>query len=85
AYKLEDKVQNSHRAIDDVKALFEVCRAMDDERPDLLKYVNTFGYNPKYGVGGQRIEKVSYWPQRFNKYMQPPSCTLPALMKKRRK
>ncbi len=51
---------------------------MDDERPDLLKYVNTFGYNPKYGVGGQRIEKVSYWPQRFNKYMQPPSCTLPA-------
>lgn len=85
AYNLGDKAKNTHRAIDDVKALFEVCRAMDDERPDLLKYVNTFGYNPKYGVGGQRIEKVSYWPQRFNKYMQPPSCTLPALMKKRRK
>lgn len=27
-YKLEDKVQNSHRAIDDVAALFEVCKAM---------------------------------------------------------
>lgn len=85
AYKLEDKVQNSHLAIDDVKALFEVCRAMDDERADLLEYVNTFGYNPKYGVSGQRIEKVSYWLQRFNKYMQPPGDTLPALMKKRRK
>ena len=85
AYNLEGKVRNTHRAIDDVKALFEVCRAMDDERPDLLKYVNTFGYNPKYGVSGQRIEKVSYWPQRFNKYMQPPGDTLPALMKKRRK
>lgn len=54
---------------------------MDDERPDLLKYVNTFGYNPKYGVSGQRIEKVNYWPQRFNKYMQSPSYTLPALAK----
>ena len=85
AYHLEGKVRNTHRAIDDVKALFEVCRSMDDERADLLEYVNTFGYNPKYGVSGQRIEKVSYWPQRFNKYMQSPGDTLPALMKKRRK
>lgn len=38
AYKLEDKVQNSHRAIDDVAALFEVCKAMDAERSDLLSY-----------------------------------------------
>ena len=42
AYKLEDKVQNSHRAIDDVAALFEVCKAMDAERSDLLSYVNVF-------------------------------------------
>ena len=69
-YKLEDKVQNSHRAIDDVAALFEVCKAMDAERSDLLSYVNVFGYNPKYGVSGKRIEKVAYWPQNFNKYMQ---------------
>ena len=85
AYNLRDKVQNTHRAIDDVKALFEVCRAMDDERADLLEYVNTFGYNPKYGVSGQRIEKVTYWPQRSNKYMQPPGDTLPALIQRRRK
>ena len=81
AYKLEDKVQNSHRALDDVAALFEVCKAMDDERADLLEYVNIFGYNPKYGVSGYRIDGVTYWPQRFNKFMQSPSYTLPALAK----
>ena len=75
AYKLEDKVQNSHRAIDDVAALFEVCKAMDDERADLLEYVNIFGYNPKYGVSGPRIDGVTYWPQRFNKFMQSPRGT----------
>ena len=81
AYKLEDKVQNSHRAIDDVEALFEVCKAMDDERADFLEYVNIFGYNPKYGVSGYRIDGVAYWPQRFNNFMQSPSYTLPALVK----
>lgn len=81
AYKLEDKVQNSHRAIDDVEALFEVRKAMDDERADFLEYVNIFGYNPKYGVSGYRIDGVAYWPQRFNNFMQSPSYTLPALVK----
>lgn len=81
AYKLEDKVQNSHRAIDDVWALYEVVKAMDAERADLLRYVNLFGYNPKYGVTGRRIKKVQYWPQRFNKYMAAPNATLPALAK----
>lgn len=84
AYKLEDKVQNSHRAIDDVAALFEVCKAMDDERADLLGYVNLFGYNPKYGVSGNRLEGVTYWPQNFNRFMQAPGFTLPARAKKRR-
>lgn len=81
AYNLEDKVQNSHRAIDDVAALFEVCKAMDDERADLLEYVNIFGYNPKYGVSGFRLDGVTYWPQHFNKYMQAPGYTLPVLAK----
>lgn len=83
AYKLEDKVQNSHRAIDDVEALLEVCKAMDDERPDLLTYVNLFGYNPKYGVSGDRLAGVTYWPQHFNDYMQSPRYTLPARAKRR--
>lgn len=82
AYKLEDKVQNSHRAIDDVAALFEVCKAMDNERADLLTYVNIFGYNPKYGVSGYRIVGVTYWPQQFNNYMQAPNYTLPARLKR---
>lgn len=38
AYDLTGKVQNSHRAIDDVLALFEVLKAMDDEREDLGSY-----------------------------------------------
>lgn len=80
AYHLEDKVQNSHRAIDDVLALFEVCRAMDNEREDLYTYVNVFGYNPKYGVSGDRLQGVKYWPQNFNNYMQSPNYTLPARM-----
>lgn len=82
AYKLQDKVQNSHRAIDDVEALFEVCKAMDDERADLLSYVNVFGYNPKYGVSGRRIDGVTYWPQPYNNYMQAPSYILPCRCKK---
>jgi DNA polymerase III alpha subunit (gram-positive type) len=78
AYELEDKVQNSHRAIDDVLALFEVLKSMDDERGDLAAYVNLFGYNPKYGVSGRRIVGVRYEPQGFNKAMTRPEQTLPA-------
>lgn len=84
AYKLQDKVQNTHRAIDDVAALFEVVKAMDNERADLLRYVNLFGYNPKYGVSGDRIDGVTYWPQQFNNYMQAPNYTLPARVARRR-
>ena len=78
AYKLDDLVQNTHRAIDDVKALIEVVYAMDAERADLHTYVNVFGYNPKYGVSGYRIDGVIYWPQNFNRCMTAPNNTLPA-------
>ena len=84
AYKLQDKVQNTHRAIDDVAALFEVVKAMDNERADLLRYVNLFGYNPKYGVSGYRLDGVTYWPQQFNNYMQAPNYTLPARVARHR-
>jgi DNA polymerase-3 subunit epsilon len=83
AYKLQDKVQNTHLAIDDVAALYEVVKAMDNERADLLTYVNIFGYNPKYGVSGYRIDRVTYWPQQFNNYMQAPNYTLPAKVSRR--
>lgn len=43
---------NFHRAIDDTKALYEVTKAMKNERDDLAEYINVFGYNPKFGVSG---------------------------------
>ena len=83
AYNLADRVHNSHRAIDDVEALFDVCRAMSKERDDLLDYVNVFGYNPKYGAAGPHIQGVTYWPQHSNDCMQAPDSTLPARCKKK--
>lgn len=82
AYGLQDKVQNSHRAIDDVEALFEVCKAMDNERADLADYVNVFGYNPRYGVAGDRITGVSYWPQTTTYHIVPQKLTLPSMVKR---
>lgn len=83
AYDLTGKVQNSHRAIDDVLALFEVLKAMDDEREDLGSYVNLFGYNPKYGVSGRRIVGVRYEPQSFSKGLTRREQTLPARVTRR--
>ena len=79
-YKLESKVQNSHRAIDDTCALLEVLKAMDEEREDLHTYVNVFGYNPKYGISGDKIAGVTYYPQEFTKFRRPLRLTLPALI-----
>ena len=66
AYGLSDKVVNSHRAVDDVLATVEVMKAMEAEKDDLLRYVNLFGYNPKYGVEGKPIGSVTYKPQRYD-------------------
>ena len=65
AYGLSGKVVNSHRAIDDVIATVAVMEAMEAERPDLEKYINIFGYNPKYGIEGKPIGSVTYTPQGF--------------------
>ena len=65
-YDLSGKVVNSHRAVDDVLATVEVMKAMEEEKNDLLRYVNLFGYNPKYGVEGKPIGSVTYKPQRFD-------------------
>ena len=67
--------QNTHRAIDDTRATYELLCAMDEEESDLHRYINLFGYNAKYGVSGQRISSVIYRPQSYeNKvklYLQP--------------
>ena len=66
AYGLQDKVVNSHRAVDDVLATVAVMEEMEKERPDLDRYINLFGYIPKYGVEGQPIGSVTYKPQPYN-------------------
>lgn len=63
AYAL--KTQNTHRAIDDTKAAFELMIAMDKERPDLGRYINLFGFNPKYGLPRPKISSVTYRPQSY--------------------
>ena len=50
AYGLSGKVVNSHRAVDDVLATVAVMEAMEAERGDLERYINLFGFNPKYGL-----------------------------------
>lgn len=73
-YGLSDKVQNSHRAIDDVLALHEVVKAMAAERDDLEEYIDLIGYNPKYGVTGRRLRQLTYLPQSYKL-----GCRLPEM------
>lgn len=66
AYGLSGKVQNSHRAVDDVLATVAVMEEMEKEKDDLINYVNLFGYNPKYGIDGKPIGSVTYRPQSYD-------------------
>lgn len=63
-YKLEDKYINSHRAVDDCIACYQVLLSMSEELDDLDKYVNLFGYNPKYRPTHQ-VHGVEYRPQYY--------------------
>ncbi len=65
-YGLSGRVVNSHRAIDDVIATVAVMEEMEKEKNDLERYVNLFGYNPKYGISGKPIGSVTYKPQSYN-------------------
>ena len=66
AYGLSGKVCNSHRAVDDVLATVAVMEEMEKELDDLDRYINLFGYNPKYGIEGKPIGSVTYKPQPYN-------------------
>ena len=73
-HKLEDAIAayfldavNSHRASDDAAAAYELLCAMETERGDIEKYINLFGYNPKYGVSGPRISSVTYAAQPYTR------------------
>ena len=65
-YGLTGKVVNSHRAVDDVIATVAVMEEMEQEKDDLMCYINLFGYNPKYGVEGKPIGSVTYKPQPYH-------------------
>ena len=67
AYGLTGKVVNSHRAVDDVIATVAVMEAMDVEKDDLHRYVNLFGYSPKYGLEGKPIGSVTYKAQPYSR------------------
>lgn len=59
--------ENSHRACDDARATLNVLSAMAAERDDLPRYINLFGYNPRYGVPAPRIGSVRYEPQPYER------------------
>ena len=40
---------------------------MEAEQQDLDKYVNLFGYNPKFGAPRPAIHSVTYLPQGYNR------------------
>ena len=61
-------VKSSHRALDDARLTFELLCAMGKESDDLERYVNLFGYNPKYGVSGPKISSVRYLPQGYDRF-----------------
>ncbi len=56
-------IKNTHRALDDIKATYEVLLKMDKEKSNVSDYVNKIGYNPKYGVSGRRLPHVKYIAQ----------------------
>ena len=70
-YELE-KV-NFHRAIDDTRALYEVYKKLKYDplySPDEIdRYINLFGYNPKYPIKGVRLRyKIIYKEQKFHNF-----------------
>ncbi|MCL2863584.1 MAG: 3'-5' exonuclease [Methanimicrococcus sp.] len=53
-------VENTHRAADDVKALYEVVKHMKEERDDLKDYINLIGVHRVHGLWGEKINGVAY-------------------------
>lgn len=60
-------IPNTHRALDDVKAMVMGLIKMTEERNTISKYINVIGYNPKYGPTKYRAPHVDYVPQYGNR------------------
>lgn len=74
-HKLKDAIAyygadgvNSHRAVDDVRALFCVLKKMALEKNNIDLYINHLGYNPYYGPGKNRIPRIHYIGQEGGQY-----------------
>lgn len=65
-YDLEGVVQNSHRGIDDVFAMYAVLIEASKDFDDIGKYKNIFGYSEKYGISGRRFSQINYCFQDDN-------------------
>ncbi len=74
-YNLNVLVVNSHRALDDTRACFEVLKKMSDEKHDIDKYINLFGYNEKFGLPKPQIKNVIYKPQKNTANLKNPLYT----------
>ena len=59
------QAENTHRAIDDAHGVTELLKAFIQERDDVFAYLNLFGVNPKYGINGNRLLKVTYRIQPY--------------------
>ncbi|MCL2550464.1 MAG: 3'-5' exonuclease [Methanimicrococcus sp.] len=53
-------VENTHRAVDDVKALSEVVKHMKEEKDDVEDYINLIGVHRVHGLWGEKITGVAY-------------------------
>lgn len=61
-YQVE--IPNTHRALDDVKATYQVLLNMSNELDNIEKYVNVIGFNPKYRVSeSSKLPYVKYVAQ----------------------
>lgn len=56
-------VKNTHRAIDDVRALCEIVKHMKAEKDDLADYINLIGVHRVHGLWGEKINGVTYCVQ----------------------
>lgn len=59
----EIDIPNSHRAIDDIKATFEVLKSLLKEKNNIECYLNRFGFNPKFGISGYKLPQITYIAQ----------------------
>lgn len=64
--ELNISIKNTHRAIDDVIATYEVLKILQTSI-SISKFVNVIGFNPKYPIyDSYKIPNVEYIPQRGN-------------------